>query len=201
MMECRYCDELIPNDEERVGARCPRCREPIYERREASLPASAPEGDTGNRCTVHPANLASGTCQRCGNFVCRLCRTRWHDRALCLGCLERLMESQTNQAEDPRAHRRQATLSVVFGLAAWLLVGLVTLLFVARQGGVADETLAIWSIPALICLVAALFGVGQGAAAVRARGPRMILATSGLVLSGAAVGIVLGMFCLSIWGH
>jgi hypothetical protein len=200
MIECRYCDEYLTGTEEQHGARCPRCREPLYERPEKVRPAPDPAGEATNFCTVHPRNVAAGACQRCGNFLCGVCRTKWNDRSLCLACLERVLEAREARPEDPRAHRRQAVLSVVFGLAAWLCAAVAALpLLSVQSGAVPENALVLAGMFALLCFVPGLFGVGQGAAAIRARGERMILATCGLILSGSSVGTLLGMFLLSIW--
>ena len=45
----------------------------------------------------------------------------------------------------------------------------------------------------------AVLGIGQGAAAIRARGDHMILATAGLLLSGLHVGVLVGMFTFAVW--
>jgi hypothetical protein len=200
MIECRSCGEYLSGAEEQYGARCPRCRESLYDRPEKVRPAPPGGTDTNNFCSVHPRNLAAGTCQRCGNFLCGVCRTKWNERSICLACLERALESHEAQPEDPRAHRRQAVLSVIFGLAAWLCAGLAGLpLLSLREGEVPESALLVAGMFALICFVPGLFGIGQAAAAIRARGERMILATCGLVLSGSSVGTLLGIFLLSVW--
>src|SRR5262245_43066849 len=127
MVECRYCGELFYGDPERVGARCRRCREPLYERRDPHHAAHEPV-PTGARCATHPNNPAVGTCQRCGTYVCGVCRTRWQDRALCLACLARALDVKEVRPEEVRAHRRQALLALTFGATAWGLVLVVALL-------------------------------------------------------------------------
>ena len=47
--------------------------------------------------------------------------------------------------------------------------------------------------------VAALFGLGQGAAAIRVRGRHLLLASSGLVLSGLYVGALIGVLTHTFW--
>ena len=51
----------------------------------------------------------------------------------------------------------------------------------------------------LLGAVAALFGIGQAAAVLRARGSHMILATIGLVIGGLYVGLFIGLFAVSIY--
>jgi hypothetical protein len=48
-------------------------------------------------------------------------------------------------------------------------------------------------------MVLAALGLGQAAAALRARGNAMILATIGLVLNGLYLGALLGLFTFTIW--
>src|SRR5262245_4108631 len=200
MLECRSCGEPFYGDTDHLGARCPRCREPLYER-----PGPArrrPESAEEPACTVHPQNLAAGTCERCGNYLCRVCRTLWNDRAVCLACAERALETHEARPEEVRAHRRQAILAVVFGVSAWALVLLSGLLVAVGQGG--GPTAGLVVLAALIILASflpSLFGVGQGAAAVRARGDHMILATCGLVLSGLHLGGLVGLFLFGLWGQ
>jgi hypothetical protein len=42
-------------------------------------------------------------------------------------------------------------------------------------------------------------GIGQAAAAIHTRGNHLILATTGLVLSSLHAGMLIGVFCISIW--
>jgi hypothetical protein len=198
MIECRNCHEFVPDH---GGARCPRCREPLYER--AGPPRRAfegPETETA-RCVVHAGNPSVGTCQRCGNFLCAVCRTRWEDRALCLACVERSMDAQQARPEEVRAHRRQAVLALVFGLAAWVLILLAGLpmLFTQSPDHNAARMVILAGLVWLTSLLPALFGVGQGAAAVRARGERMIVATCGLILCCAHLGMSVGAMLFAVW--
>ena len=45
----------------------------------------------------------------------------------------------------------------------------------------------------------ALFGIGQAAAVLRARGSHMILATIGLVVGGLYIGLFIGLFAVAIY--
>jgi hypothetical protein len=199
MIECRHCREVFSGEPDRYGARCPRCREPLYER--AGAQGRSREDSETARCTVHPNNASVGTCQRCGNFLCGVCRTRWQERSVCLACLERALDAKESRPEDVRAHRRQAILALLFGIIAWalILLGVVPLL-IARPGSASASGLVILAgLVTLSSLLPALFGVGQGAAAIRARGERMILATCGLILCGAHLGVILGAMLFAAW--
>jgi hypothetical protein len=195
MIECRYCGEVVFSDPERTGARCRRCREPLYERREMPRP---PEGTQPvGQCVLHPGHPAIGTCERCGTYLCGLCRTRWQDRALCLGCVERGMQSKETRPEDVQAHRRGAMLGVVFGVIAWALMLVAFILMLTARASSGETVVRIAGLLALASFLPAVFGAGQAAAAIRVRGNRLILATCGLALSAGHLGIVLGMLVLS----
>ena len=197
MIECRYCGEVFYADPERLGARCRRCREPLYERREAARDSGEPV--PAGQCATHPRNPAAGACQRCGTFICAVCRTRWHERSLCPACVLRAMEEKEVRPEDVKAHRRQATLAVVFGVSAWAMTLLGGLLLVIRGTSPTQPLIILASLLCLAAFLPAFFGIGQGAAAVRARGNRLILATFGLALSCAHVGLVFGLTLLALW--
>jgi hypothetical protein len=84
-----------------------------------ALAAAGPAG--GTPCAVHPGNAAVGTCERCGLFVCALCRTEVSGQKLCPACFDRL----TAEAKLPALRTSFADLP---GLA--VLAGFVGLLFV-----------------------------------------------------------------------
>ena len=91
MPRCPHCRTALYASREELGARCSYCREPLYERiideeREERLAA-------GRRCAAHPGNPAQATCQRCGNYMCWVCRTRWQDKAWCMACVARALEA------------------------------------------------------------------------------------------------------------
>src|SRR4051794_33009260 len=110
MLECRHCGEVFREDPERLGARCQRCRMPLYDRsdalrREETTPADA-------KCAKHPLNWAIGACQRCGGNYCALCRSRWRDQTLCLACVEAALGELEGRPEEVKAHQRQALVSL-----------------------------------------------------------------------------------------
>lgn len=204
MPRCTTCGETIRGNREQVGSRCPGCREPLYEE------ARDPRGQTGaaaestqGRCATHPNNAAVGTCQRCGNYLCTVCWTRWRDRSLCTGCIGRALEAGEATPAETRAHLRQAVLAVVFGILAWLalVIGFVLIavgvaLDVTKPGSA--MIVMVGFVLFLLSPLPSILGVGQGAAAIRARGNHMIMATIGLILSGVHVGIMIGLFTLSV---
>jgi len=199
-LQCLTCGERVRGDADEIGARCPRCRLPFYE--DPRMAQGSPAGlADGSRCVVHEDNGAVGTCQRCGNFLCAVCRTRWRNQVVCLACIERVLESPEATPTEASAHFRQAVLAVLFGAIAWLIT-LVAGGMIAAGTTAAEFDPFLIGFGILMLLVTpfpALLGVGQGAAAVRARGDHMILATIGLLLSGIHTGVVIGFFSMALW--
>src|SRR5262249_22223483 len=134
-------------------------------------------------CAIHRRSRARGTCQRCGNYICQVCRTKLRGQMLCPACVERVLESQETTPQEARAHLWQAILAIVFGVAGW---GVALLGIILAGVGVESESMVLVGLGGLTILaspVAAVLGAGQGAAAIRARGDHMIMATIGLLLS------------------
>jgi hypothetical protein len=194
-VECYYCREEVEGDKTETGARCPRCRRPLYEESETyELEPRVSRRRPPGLCPLHPHSTALGICQRCGNFICVVCRTRWAGISLCTGCIERGLEAKEANPEAVRNHRRQAVLALVFGGCAWgFVLGGLLLASLAKpeEGGGALLPLAI-----LLLIPSPFFavlGVGQGTAAIRQRGDQLIVATIGLLLSGLYLGGFLGV--------
>jgi hypothetical protein len=200
MDRCPSCDYPLPENRERLGARCPNCRDPLYE------PAGNPvrkvrEGEAA--CAVHAANESVGTCARCGNFLCDVCRSRWRDQVLCAACVARYLEAREAVPEQTQASLRRAMLSLGLGIGAWVLCLLAFLLaglVMAVSGSGAVLVAGLLAILVFLgASVLALFGVGQAAAVLRTRDGHMILATIGLILGGLYVGLLVGLFALNLW--
>jgi len=200
MPRCPSCRKWLSGEEDEIGARCPRCRAPLYERRTAPRPA---DETSEGQCVTHPTSRAVGTCQRCGNFVCSVCRSRWQRKMTCLACLERAMQSREATPEEKRAHYLQALWSMIFGVAAWalMLAGAALFAFAFRAGPQNPAVAA--AVPALLFMVLApgfvVPSLGLGAAAVRSRGDHLVLATIGLILSALMAGAIVGMIALNVW--
>lgn len=197
MNHCPSCDYPLPHDRERVGARCPNCRDPLYEPpSRVSRPAHEGEG----ACALHTGREAVDTCGRCGNYFCEVCRTRWRDQVLCAACVERALASREATPEQARTHFRQALVGLLMGLGAWMvfILGLL-LVFVAV---LANNNLFLLLLVVLLFVAAmllAVIGTGHAVAALRTRGQHMILATSGLLIGGLFLGVFLGNYILELW--
>ncbi|MBL8798155.1 MAG: hypothetical protein JNM56_29935 [Planctomycetia bacterium] len=197
MPRCPACGQSFQGERDQVGARCPLCREPLYEEPRDPRRAGGQAAAQGT-CALHPGNAAGSTCQRCGNFLCPVCWTRWSGQTICPACLERALESSETSPLEARAHLRQALLAIIFGVLAWGITLLSILIMVV---GFANQRVEVAGIGVLIMLgspLPAVLGVGQGAAAIRARGNHMIVATLGLVLSGVHIGMIVGLFTFSL---
>jgi hypothetical protein len=151
-------------------------------------------------CAAHAHRPAVGACRICKTAFCNLCRTRWRDKVLCPKCAEREMSHPDAGAVDPRVHSRLALWSLFLGLGGWLLLvgGLLPLLLVRN---LSKELAILSALAVLLSAVPALLAAGQGAAAVRQRGNRMRAATTGLVLGGSQVGLLLGALLLTFWAN
>jgi hypothetical protein len=192
MARCPECGERLPDDPERQGARCPACREPLYDRSRGRR-----RGEEGGQCAVHPDNAAAGTCGRCGNYVCDVCRTRWQGRWLCAACVDLALERRDALPAEAAAHLRQALLALGLGVASWVLFLLGMLLAAAFVGEREVAALVLAGLVILASPLPSLVGLGQGIAAIRARGDHMILATLGLLLTGLNIGAFIGLLSFS----
>jgi hypothetical protein len=196
MLDCRHCGEYLRGDALRYGARCPRCREPLYERPDAQRRQREAQESTGSVCAVHPGNVAIAPCKRCGTFMCGICRSRWDDRTLCIACVDRLQAGAEASPDELKAHRWQAVVSVVLGIFGWFLALPVV---IVRGIGSTREVMVALLVLAVMSFLPSLFGLGLATAAIRVRGDRLVLATIGLVLTGSQIGTVTGLVLLVIW--
>jgi hypothetical protein len=194
MAICHECGERLPAEPDRTGARCPYCREPLYDERPGRRRRPPEDG----QCAVHAENPALGTCARCGNYLCAVCRTRWRERWLCAACVDLALERRDAAPAEESAHLRQSLLALGLGVLSWVIfLGGFAMAGAGFAGGsqglmiLGGFTLFVGPLPAAV-------GLGQAIAAIRARGDHMILATLGLVLSGVNVGVFIGIFSFGI---
>ena len=191
MVECRNCRGFFRTTPEKIGARCPKCKAPLFERPDKQAGAA----EMG-ACAVHPGALAVLACQRCGKNVCAACRTRWHRQQLCPACVEL---SLSRAEPNPRELRRQggrAVGSLVLAVIGWL-GALLALALIAGRGP--DATLSWPLFFALVSMAPALVAVGHGCPVLLARGPRFRIAASGMILAGSYLGLLLGVFLINLW--
>ena len=201
-IRCRYCRHRVEGPADAAGSRCPECFEPLFERTRVPKLVFNDLAQDESACALHPHNLAVSTCERCGNYMCPVCRTRWQDRVTCPACVERALESRPTAPEAARQHFRQAILALVFGLASWAVLlaafGLLLLFMESSDNSAAAGLVILGGLVIMLSPFLSAVGIGQGAAAIRARGDHMILATCGLLLSALQGGVLLGLFLLSV---
>jgi hypothetical protein len=92
--------------------------------RETALPSMVAGAlDAGQPCANHPRNAAVTGCQRCGSFICALCRIDVDGRTLCPACFERL--SSEGSLESTRTTFRDypglAGVTATAGCLIWFL--------------------------------------------------------------------------------
>jgi hypothetical protein len=203
MPSCPCCGEYLPGSRDRYGARCRHCRGPLYERAEVYEDVPRTPAASASTCPNHPQNVALGTCQRCGNYLCQVCRTRWRDQTYCTACVERALDAGEVAPQEARAHFRNALLGLIFGAVAWLLCLIGGILVAVGASDLNDPGHAVLLAIGIGLMMPgpflSVFGVGHGASAVRARGDHMIAATIGLILSGLHVGVMIGLCTMMIW--
>jgi hypothetical protein len=199
MSRCPQCDYPIPDDRERVGARCPSCRDPLYEP-PGRIARPAREGEAS--CPVHAGTESVGVCRRCGEWVCETCRTRWRGRVLCIACVEKALASGEAAPEQVRESFRQGLRAVLLGSAAWV-VALLALGVLSRFDPGLGKPAVIATFVAFVVLAGSVLvaaaGAGLALAALRARGGPRSLVLTGLLVSGLYVGVALGAGALGLW--
>lgn len=96
---CPFCKADLPATGRADGhQRCPACRgeyeadffEPVRDPGPVIVPVAA--DGSGTPCARHARNVAEASCQRCGSFMCALCRIDSDGQSLCPGCFERLSD-------------------------------------------------------------------------------------------------------------
>ena len=161
---------------------------------------SRPVREDEGACALHPGQETVGTCGRCGNYFCEVCRTRWRDQILCAACADHALATREATPEQARAHFRQALLGLLLGIAAWpaFILGQVS-----AVGAVVANRNVFLALLALVLVVSAVLmavvGIGQAAAALRTRGHHMIMATSGFLIGGLFLGVFIGNYVLQLW--
>ena len=129
---CPRCRGLI--DVSLIGtsalSHCPICRgefesirfQPrVVHVKVTELAAAGPEA--GQPCAIHQRNAAVAACERCGSFVCSLCRIDFDEHVYCPSCFERLSESGSIESAKTRFRDYEglASLTATLGcLFTWI---------------------------------------------------------------------------------
>lgn len=195
MLECPYCFRVFRTSPEKLGARCPKCRMPLFE---GAARRRRPEKEVGD-CALHAGTPALTKCERCDRAMCGTCRTRWQDEAVCTTCVDESLALDEPSPQEGQRQHRMAWMSVGFAGAAWFVL-LMTLwpLSTFHDPAGAHRTY-LGGFFYFSSFVPALFALGQAAAAVRLRGETTTIALIGLIASGSQLGLMLGLLTLGIW--
>src|SRR5687768_6415881 len=189
MIECRYCRDVFRTPVEKIGARCPTCRMPLFEKDRHRPPVV----DLGP-CAFHKNNSAVAKCQRCGKMMCALCRSRWDEEIVCTACLDQGLQKGETSPRVLQTQNRQATWSLLLAISGWSLMLLALWPLSSLFRGQPDRGPA--SFAAFLFFTSfffSLFALGQAADCIRMRGQRLSIATWSLALAGTHLGISLGV--------
>ncbi len=197
MIECPFCYRVFRQPPEKLGARCPKCKMPLYE--DPTKRRKTPDKDLG-RCEQHPDAPAMAKCARCDHPMCQACRTRWHEEPVCPRCVEESIADDEPSPREAQMQTKQAWVSVILSAVGWLIL-LMTLVpyssFPAGQvrGMVVFMTYLLF----LGSFVPAVFGLGFAVASVRLRGDFGKLAACGLASTGLQLGLAIGLIVINVW--
>jgi hypothetical protein len=200
MNHCPSCDYPLPHDRDRLGARCPNCRDPLYE---PPSRVSRPVREGEGACALHTGREAVATCKRCGNYFYEVCRTRRRNQVLCTACVERALASREATPEQDRTHFRQALFGLLMGLGAWVvfILGLlmVGVAAVTSNSSINPIVLLFVLLLFISAMLLAVMGAGLAVTALRTRGQHMIMAASALLIGGLFLGVFLGNYIFELW--
>jgi hypothetical protein len=135
---CPQCRSAIALSEMASGRQsCPRCRTsyeairfdpPLRRARVLRVAEAGPAG--ASPCAAHPANASVTSCERCGVFMCTLCRIDSDGQTLCPSCFERLFAdgSLASARIVFKDYSRMGWSTFVVGLLFWPLACVVALM-------------------------------------------------------------------------
>lgn len=114
---------------------CPRCGRPFeavhflpVEPIGAVAEIAGLDPSAGAPCAKHARNKAEAACQRCGQFMCALCRIDADGKAYCPACFERLSGEGALRSTATRIRNYPglaAFCAIINLLLCWLVVGIV----------------------------------------------------------------------------
>jgi hypothetical protein len=133
---CPLCGTRIPQVRMQSGDQaCTGCRgeyeafaftPPVRKARVKHVAESGPDGATA--CARHERNAAVANCERCGNFMCSLCRIDTDGMALCPPCFERLSDegALANSVKTFKNYGGIAASLAIGGLfTVWMFIGVL----------------------------------------------------------------------------
>ena len=197
MIECPYCYRVFRQPPEKMGARCPKCRMPLYE--DPSKRRRTSEQDLGP-CAQHPDARSVAKCSRCDGLLCLTCRTRWQEEVVCPQCIDNSIADDEPSPQEAQLQSRQAWISLILALSGWMLF-LMTLAPYSTFHQMVVPKIMIFGTYFffLISFLPSIFALGHALAAIRLRGDFLKLAACGLVCSGAQLGVAIGILVLNLW--
>lgn len=197
MIECPFCYRVFRQPPEKLGARCPKCKMPLYE--DPAKRRKNPDKDYG-QCEQHPEAPAVTKCSRCERPVCQVCRTRWHEEPVCPRCVDESIADDEPSPREAQLQTKQAWTSVILAAIGWMVL-LMTLAPYSSfsQGQVKSSIVFTTYFLFLMSFVPALFGLGFALSSIRLRGDFGKLAAGGLIVAGSQLGLAIGLIVLNIW--
>jgi hypothetical protein len=78
-------------------------------------------------CAIHAGNAAVASCERCGTFICALCRVEQDGATLCMSCFERREKDTGGNESGGTRIRSLNQLAYVSGVASLFLFPLAVL--------------------------------------------------------------------------
>jgi hypothetical protein len=150
-------------------------------------------------CLVHPHNHAIGTCRRCQQPFCDICRSAWRDEIVCLACLNQLISGADARPGEARMQKRQAIRSLTLAVLGWSIFLVSAGMVWSMREGRGDRDFAVLTLMTLLAsFVPALFSLGQSVANIRSRGQHVVLSTWSLVIASLQLGLLISVILLNI---
>jgi hypothetical protein len=128
---CPRCRRPVPRGEISQGENtCPHCggayAAAVFDppERKARVVGLADLGPLGGvSCAKHVRNAAVAACERCGAFMCELCRVEADGKSYCVACFERLSSEGSLQSTATRIkdYRLMAGTALAVGVVIWTM--------------------------------------------------------------------------------
>ena len=168
---CPLCDTRLPVSSLQTGEQfCRSCKgayegmvftPPVRKARVKHIAESGPSGATA--CARHERNAAAANCERCGNFMCNLCRIDADGMALCPPCFERLSEEGAlpSSAKSFKNYAGMAGSLAVLGIPFMIFAALIGPLGIfysvkglaqKREMGESDGMIMLWLV-LILCIL------------------------------------------------